>query len=259
MSASRQDGGDGVSRDELLAYADGRLPEGAVARIEAHLAAHPEAAAELADWQAQNRALERLYPRQEAERRVAGLLAGRRRPAGAPWPARLAAALVLLSLGLGGGWLARGLLAPPVEQAQLADLVDEAMAAHAIYSAEVLHPVEVTAASEAHLVGWLSKRLGARIVAPDLSAAGFRLMGGRLLPAGARAAAQFMYEDDSGRRVTIYAAPAPPGRLAAFEVDEKDGLTGIYWRDEALEYAVVGPLARNELMRLAGEVYRQLI
>ena len=251
-----------MSREELLAYVDGQLSARQAERIEAWLRDHPDDAALVASWRRQNLSLDALYPRHEAEHHVARLT---RAGAGRPprrgmrsWGIQLAAALVLLAVGVGGGWLARGFLVGP-GQVQLEGLVQEAMAAHAVYAPEVLHPVEVGASNEDHLLAWLSKRLGARIVAPDLSASGYRLMGGRLLPAGERAAAQFMYEDDAGHRITIYVAPAPKGRLAAFRFDERDGLGGIYWRDETLEYAVVGPLGRKALMQLAGEVYRQLI
>ena len=261
MSASRRKGGE-VSREELLAYVDGQLSARKAARIEAWLRAHPEDVALVVSWRRQNLSLDALYPRHEAERHVAGMLpAGKRatsRRGMGRFGLQLAAALVLLAVGLGGGWFARGFLAGP-GQVQLEALVEEAMAAHAVYAPEVLHPVEVGASNEDHLLAWLSKRLGARIVVPDLSASGYRLMGGRLLPSGERAAAQFMYEDDAGHRITIYVAPAPKGRLAAFRFDERDGLGGIYWRDESLEYAVVGPLGRESLMQLASEVYRQLI
>ena len=58
--------------------------------------------------------------------------------------------------------------------------------------------MEVDAGQEAHLMQWLSKRLGRQLVTPDLSGAGLRLMGGRLLPAEDGPAAQFMYENDTG-------------------------------------------------------------
>ena len=63
--------------------------------------------------------------------------------------------------------------------------------------------VEVGADQKDHLVGWLSKRVGVTLTAPDLESQGFRLIGGRLLPAGTTGmAAQFMYEDATGRRVS---------------------------------------------------------
>ena len=43
------------------------------------------------------------------------------------------------------------------------------------------------------------------IKAPDLTGFGFRLMGGRLLPASTNGvAAQLMYDDDHGTRLTLY-------------------------------------------------------
>ena len=70
-----------------------------------------------------------------------------------------------------------------------------AIAAHRIYVSERLHPVEVPAEQEAHLVQWLSRRVGKPLTAPNLKPQGYRLIGGRLLPAGGEAAALFMYEN----------------------------------------------------------------
>ncbi|HHB81479.1 MAG TPA: anti-sigma factor [Aliiroseovarius sp.] len=133
------------------------------------------------------------------------------------------------------------------------------MNAHLSYAAEVRHPVEVGAAEEAHLVGWLSKRLGVNLSAPDLSAEGYHLVGGRLLPAGEGPAAQFMYEDEAGKRITVFATTGTPGTLAAFQFEERGDVAGVYWQDEQLRYAVIGALPRDALSGIATEVYRQLI
>ena len=81
---------------------------------------------------------------------------------------------------------------------------DDAIAAHRTFSVETRHPVEVGANEEIHLVQWLSKRLGHQLIVPDLSTLGFRLMGGRLLPADSGPAALFMYEDGKGTRLSCY-------------------------------------------------------
>ena len=57
-----------------------------------------------------------------------------------------------------------------------------AAVAHAVYSPEVRHPVEVGADQEQHLVTWLSKRLGLKIKAPKLDEAGMALVGGVAQP-----------------------------------------------------------------------------
>ena len=58
---------------------------------------------------------------------------------------------------------------------------NDALAAHRLYIGEVRHPIEVRAA-EAHLLPWLSRRLGTTVRAPDLTAFDLTLLGGRLLP-----------------------------------------------------------------------------
>ncbi len=175
------------------------------------------------------------------------------------WVPRAAAAAILLSLGFAAGWTLRSddesdyAAGAPVEAA----LADWAAAAHRMYSVEVRHPVEVRA-EEAHLVRWLSKRVGAPLKAPDLGAQGFRLMGGRLLPAGAGAAAQLMYEDAAGTRVTVYITINPDGGQTAFRFIDEQGLSAFYWLDGRLGYALVGELDRDDLLGLAREVHQQM-
>jgi anti-sigma factor RsiW len=68
----------------------------------------------------------------------------------------------------------------------------------------------------------LSKRLGRQLVVPDLAVAGFRLMGGRLLPAEDGPAAQFMYENANRDRLTLYLR-AGVGDETAFQQTSPDG------------------------------------
>src|SRR5204863_1436 len=81
-------------------------------------------------------------------------------------------------------------------------LARRAAVAHAVYSPEVRHPVEVGADDEQHLLTWLSKRLGAKVRAPKLDEVGMSLVGGRLLPGDSGPVAQFMYQSQNGRRAT---------------------------------------------------------
>ena len=132
----------------------------------------------------------------------------------------------------------------------------DAIAAHRTFSVEARHPVEVDAGQEAHLVQWLSKRLGRQLVVPDLMAAGFRLMGGRLLPAEDGSAAQFMYQNNSGDRLTLYLR-AGVGDETAFRYHEEGGVGAFYWSDEGFGYAIAAKADRNLLLRIAELVYRQ--
>jgi anti-sigma factor RsiW len=248
-----------ISEGDLLAYVDGVLDEKRRAAVEAHLAAHPADAETVAAWRRQNDAIAELYHRAIEEPAPARLSIDRirrSRPATATlW--RVAAAIILCLLAGGaGGWYGRLLLAPAVVAQN--PLVHEAIAAHSLYASEVVHPVEVRASDKTHLAAWLSKRLDRRLAVPDLKADGFRLIGGRLLPAGDKPAAQFMYENESGRRVTLYIVPTAEGRETSFQFARLDRLETFYWRDETISCALVGDLPRKQLHDLALQTYRQL-
>jgi anti-sigma factor RsiW len=132
-----------------------------------------------------------------------------------------------------------------------------ALAAHTTYVPEVRHAVEVKA-DEAHLIRWLTKRIGADVRAPVLSDHGWKLMGGRLLPDHGLSAAQFMYEDHTGRRLTLYMRKEMGLENTSFRFFERDGFGSFYWIDRPLAYALSGRLSRDELMNLANVVYAKL-
>ncbi len=174
-----------------------------------------------------------------------------------------AAAVVLLALGGIGGWAARDWgvrLSSPNQSAQAVAtervITADALAAHRVFSVEVRHPVEVDAAQEAHLVQWLSKRLGRPLVVPDLSSAGFQLMGGRLLPSEGGPAAQFMYQKDNNR-LTLYERSDTAGDTA-FRYSEENGIGEFYWSDQDFGYALTAKADRQQLLQLAEIIYHQL-
>jgi anti-sigma factor RsiW len=263
MSAARGD----VDEHELTALVDGRLPAERAASIDAYLAAHPEELARLQQYERQRHALRQAAAADigepvPARLRVARVLAGQRRRR--YWQlGAAAAAVVLLAAGGVVGWAAHdwGSGAPPSgHRAQLAAteraITADALAAHQVFSVEVRHPVEVGAAQEAHLVQWLSKRLGHPLVVPDLTSAGFQLMGGRLLPSESGPAAQFMYQNGDNR-LTLYERSDTVGDTA-FRYSEEHGVGMFYWSDQDFGYALAAKADRQKLMQLAELVYRQL-
>jgi anti-sigma factor RsiW len=134
---------------------------------------------------------------------------------------------------------------------------DDAIAAHRTFSVETRHPVEVGANEEAHLVQWLSKRLGHRLIAPDLTALGFQLMGGRLLPADSGPAALFMYENGKGTRLTCYYLSANVGGETEFKYREQNGTNAFYWVEDGLAYAIAANTDRDLLLKVAEIIYQQ--
>jgi anti-sigma factor RsiW len=246
-----------VSDDELHAFVDRALPPVRMAEVEAWLEAHPEQARKVRQYREQIEGFHRLYDPVLEEPLPPALLqaAARRRAWLLPAAMRVAAALMLFVSGLGGGWWLRGTTPAPAFQTELAQ---EAIMAHTVFAAEVRHPVEVPASDQAHLVGWLSKRLGKQLRTPDLSADGFSLVGGRLLPASLGAAAQFMYENASGKRLTLYVTHAAHSQTTAFRFATQGGTSAFYWIDGDFAYVIAGGVERDALSPIARDVYKQL-
>ena len=253
-----------VEEDDLQARIDGRLPPERAEMVDTYLAAHPEERERWSQYAEQREALRAAFGAQPGgpiptRLQVSHLLA-RRRQRRHRQLARIAAAVALLILGGVGGWTARDVLPSLTLSASaiLASAVfDDAIAAHRTFSVETRHPVEVGANEEAHLVQWLSKRLGHRLIAPDLTALGFQLMGGRLLPADSGPAALFMYENGKGTRLTCYYLSANVGGETEFKYREQNGTSAFYWVEDGLAYAIAANTDRDLLLKVAEIIYQQ--
>jgi anti-sigma factor RsiW len=253
-----------IEEDDLQAWVDRRLTPKDNEAVEAYFATHPESRARWSQYAKQREELreafavpaEKMMP---ARLRIARLLAEQRRRRHRRL-GRVAAAVALLIAGGIGGWGAHDLLPALTSSASavLASAVfDDAIAAHRTFSVETRHPVEVGADEEAHLVQWLSKRLGHKLIVPDLNALGFRLMGGRLLPADSGPAALFMYEDGKGTRLSCYYLVVDVAGETEFQFREQNGISAFYWLDDGLAYAIAANVPRGSLLKIAEIVYQQ--
>jgi anti-sigma factor RsiW len=254
-----------IGDDQLLAYVDGKLDDADRAAVERWLEQHPDKAAEVAHWQRQNEALLALFPAPAANEPVPARLNPRKlkKTVAANDNFRLgqiAAAMVLVVLGGFIGWTGRDVVTPVEAASDI--LIDNAVTAHSLFVAENRHAVEVAATDRDHLVSWLSNRVTTPITPPDLSAEGFALVGGRLLPTepGAKAgpAAQLMYENAAAERVTVYITAALPDKADAYEFTNRASLDAFYWANDKITCTVVGDLADAEMKLVANKVYQQL-
>ncbi len=251
-----------ITESELQAYADGRLDAERRAIVEAWLAARPEEAERIAEYRriaAELRAAYNPVLEEPVPARLTQALHGR-----AHWP-RYAAVAAWFALGAVLGALAGWQLHATRPAAPLALDVGAVMArraaiAHVTYSPEVRHPVEVGADQEDHLVAWLSKRLGTPLRAPKLEAAGYALVGGRLLPGENGPVAHFMYQSNQGARVTLYVrTEGVDNRETAFRYAKEGNVRVFYWVDRKLGYALSSAeTSKDDLYKLANAVYQQL-
>src|SRR6185503_14001656 len=220
-----------VSETDLQAYADGKLPEERRAAVAAWLAAHPEDAERIESYRQLAAELRSSYDgvldEPVPERLERTIRSGRVRYAA------MVAGWVVLGAVLGAiaGWQLHGARPGLVPSADVADsMAHRAVVAHATYSPEVRHPVEVGADQEAHLVAWLSKRLGVPLRVPQLDEVGYSLVGGRLLPGDPIPVANFMYQTQKGVRFTVSARTEVAGnRETAFRYAEEGRVRVFYW------------------------------
>ena len=251
---------DSVSEDDLHAFVDGALSDARRLEVEAWLAAHPEDAARVQDWMGQNQSLHAAFDSVLNEPLPIHLVrAARRQPVRTPYKA-IAAALALVASGLIGYGIGLDSDRGGVQQlASVQPLARDAAIAHAVFSPEVRHPVEVEAAHAEHLVSWLSKRVGTELKAPDFAALGFELLGGRLLTGESGPVAQFMYQDGIGRRVTLYVRrDVTNNQETSFRHVTENGVEVFYWIDRDFGYALSGQLAPADIRKLADAAYSQL-
>lgn len=238
------------SESEIQAFVDGRLDPARYAEVEDWLSGRPVEAARVRDLIAQGRAVEDAF----------GALLNRPVPAslrdavaarvetGPAW--RMAAMVALVVASALGGWFANETLS--ARTSGTVNLTQDAVRAHSLFVREKRHAVEVSAQEEAHLVTWLSRRLQAELVAPNLEKEGYRLVGGRILPASdVGPAAQFMYETPDGNRVTLYIEQDTVGRETGFRFTEYDGVSAFWWKDGPLVYVLTGQTPREDLLSLA--------
>lgn len=245
-----------ITTDMLHAYVDGQLSPKDQARVETYLNDNPDAAADVADWQMQNEQLLQLYADPVVKPRAHAANSDRRSSGFAGW--RMAAAIALFVAGAASGFIARPAVAP--QDSPILELtLNDAFAAHVVYVADPHRPVEVRANEEELLVTWLSRRIGTQLAAPDLTGQGFDLIGGRLVPGETNPAALFMYEDLSGKRVTVFVTTEAVPHFASFRFEDRDGLSAAHWTEDNLQFAVVGELDRDAIRTMAVEVYRQII
>ena len=243
---------------DLNAYIDGEVTETERAAIEAWLATDPEAAARLLGLRALDQRLKGTFEfvlDEPASRTMQQAILNQPVPSRGPGWTWTAVALSMMLLAGAAGYVGRGWMdARPGRSA----FVDTAVGAHAVFVPEVRHPVEVAAREEEHLVKWLTKRVGAPIKAPTLQAQGFSLVGGRLLADLSIPAAQFMYENAQGQRLTMYVRKDASAQDTAFAFTSHGELSAFTWVDRPLAYALIGKLPREELQAVAGAAYEQL-
>ncbi|MFK5984412.1 MAG: anti-sigma factor [Pseudomonadota bacterium] len=254
---------------ELHAYLDNQLSAEQVLEFELRLENDPAAKKKLAEYQSIEQSLKQLYQPVFSEPAPEHLIDICKKSSLPTKPLLnywipIAASLVFFMLGSLSGWQLSQLSSPAIDKSMTSKLAQPAVFAHSIYSVEKIHPVEVGAEKSQHMNQWLSKRLKTKLKAPDLSKYKFDLVGGRLLPSTQqRMAAQFMYQNTQGTRITLYIKRGNWDKTETAVKHMNKHLAGnnynvSYWIDESLGYVLTSPLDFNLNQKMSESIYQQM-
>lgn len=251
------------------AYCDGELDASTMLEVEGHLQGCPACRRAVEAEQAFREELRRAVsqepvPPHVAEKlrtTMAGLDEGEKRSARtstggwrASWLA-LAASVLLIFLGGLLGYL----IAMPRVRPALHPLVAQLVMEHMKF-APLENPAELSSGNLQQVAVWVQGRTGHRVQVPDYSAAGIRLLGGRVTRLVGHRAAYIVYE--KGRNIiSLFAFPRYGGALEGLEEVELSGMvfhTAAYqgkhillWDSGDMTYALVSDISWDQLVDCA--------
>ncbi|WP_119462478.1 anti-sigma factor family protein [Rhodospirillaceae bacterium SYSU D60014] len=248
-----------IEESDLHAFVDDRLDDARAEAVMTYLEANPQEMTRVREFMEQKQLLlegldaiaataANSYTDQLRDR-LAGKLAGR---PSFVW-LRTAAAVALL---IGSGWLAHMMYQTHVEE-EIPNLVEDAAQVHQIFAADQNRAVEIPGSDRNELVTSFAVHLGEPVSLPDLSPIGLALVGGRLLGTEEGPLAQLIYEDGSGRRLTLCMAVQDTEAGTEVHLVEVDGLNAGYWQNGDLTYAVVAETAPEQLLSIVAEISEQ--
>jgi mycothiol system anti-sigma-R factor len=236
-------------------YVDGELSVVETAAADAHAAECPRCAARVRGERGFRRLLRR-QPREAAPpelraRIVDHVRRAERRAVLRPW-------LVAPALAAIAAILAVVLLLPALRETP--SLVGELVDKHIAY-AQVERPAELASSNPIEIEEWFRQRAGLRVLVPDYSPAGIRLVGARLTEARERKAAYLLYE--KGRTLlSVFIVPASatdaigPGARITFRgheytTREVKGYRAVSWTDGRATFGLVSMLDYEALFECA--------
>ncbi|MCT8947681.1 anti-sigma factor [Pseudomonas sp. A1437] len=231
------------SERDLHAYVDHQLSDTDRRVLETWLASHPDEAAQVRGWQ---------QDAQQLRAALSGALQQPANPALDPAMIRLrrqrqsrrhlaSAAVLLIAVSVGGfsGWQARELTLVRTSALPMTD----ALQAYRLIAQQGMLPADYKVDGAGDMQRWLDRYFTQVSRLPDLTAAGFEPVSGRLLSTDEGPAAMVMYEDASGHKVSFYVRPPGPKNTFLPKGSRSDGdLQADYWSGGGYNYAMVSPV-----------------
>lgn len=246
------------SERDLHAYVDRQLSDADRLTLDTWLAAHPDVARQVHAWQMDAQHLRAAFSGDLQRAPGAELDPAfiRQRMRHKSYRHYASAAVLLIAVSIGGlsGWQARemtlGSATPPMA---------DAVQAYRMFAlkddlASDWNPTKVN-----DVQGWLDKNFTRANRLPDLAAAGFKPVSGRMTSTEQGAAAMVVYADADGRKLSFYIRPPGERNHLLPQGSRRDGeLQADYWSGSGYNYAVVGP-ADDPVAQQARQALHQAI
>ncbi|MGH8145072.1 MAG: anti-sigma factor family protein [Rhodanobacteraceae bacterium] len=236
---------------EIQAFVDGRLDEPRRQAVEFYLAQHPEQAEEVRAWQRDAQELRAAFgalptwPKNPALDPARIRLRHRQRTL-----KRLAmAAMLVLCLGLGGlgGWRLQGW-----RQARIEPPMGDALQAYRMFASAQPAHFDFVPRGKGSTQVWLDRHFERAPRLPDLVAAGFQPVGGRLFATADGPAAMVVYANGRGGAISFYLRP-PSARGPLPRGQRRDGgLMAEYGSHDGYNYAMVGRADAQDMQVIRG-------
>lgn len=240
---------------KLSAWLDSALPPDEAQALDALLKHDPALQAELAGLMAANEAASAEFAAMLAAPvplSLARSIDQAPLPVAAPrqrlpaWAA-IAASLVLLAIGAGGGFL----VGQRTEAVAARDWIEDVAEYHAVYAAQSRHLVEVPASDSDHIRTWLTAQVGAPFDIPDLAAEGLEFQGARLLVASGKPVGQLMYTNDAGQVVALCFVASDKPATDDIQTRQANGFQMRVWGKTGARFVLIGPDGMPDLSEIA--------
>ena len=265
---------DEVTDDDIQRIVDGTLDPERHAEIVARIAQDPERLERVESMIAHNAALKEVaaalapYEDDPAEtdprtreltealtaRLEAGIAARQSWRARLPAYTRNAAAAAIL---VAAGWF--GHSAHDYANAPYPGYVADAAGAHLVFAEDQSYPAEFRAEALTLAAGWFEEKMGHAVAPPELDIVGLHLVGARLLGSKEGPLAQYIYEDEAGKRLSLVvkAASGSTSRAPSYRALPQGRAS--YWSDRGLEYALISRYDDRDRHASITEVSRALL
>lgn len=237
----------------LPAYVDRELPVADTAAADAHVARCAPCAAAVRHERDFRQLLAR-QPRESAPAEVRAVIEARCRREDRARRHRQWLALPVLAVAVAV------MIALFVPGRASAPLVEQLVSKHVAF-AQLEHPAELTTSDSRRVATWFQDRVDLRVVVPDYSPAGIRLLGARIADAEDRKAAYLLYE--KGRTLlSIFMVPLAgahermSGRPVSFRghryaLEESTAYRSVTWTEGSTFFGLVSALDYDALLECA--------